>query len=80
VEIVHFIGTNASQIYPIIEKLGPQIIHLTIDKIEQAAEPLDMTKILAACPRIETLKIPSQWPFLKSTTKLNSQLFYYYKE
>jgi len=45
--------------YTLAEKLGPHILHLTIEK---TLYPLDVSRVLAVCPRLEEIFNPTEAP------------------
>jgi len=60
--MVTFDAVPASQVYPLVEKLGPGITTLdfseltgTEDSVRKTAEKINMYQVLAACPNIESL-------------------------
>jgi len=82
---VYFKEAIASQIYQLVDKLGPQITHLTIHVSRMAdwmnsLEPLDMPRVLAACPKIKILKVSSKGRLSGSTSLLKPENFANYQE
>jgi len=78
VKKITFDKVRASEIDTVVEKLGPEVTQLSME-VEHSEflgdKPFDITKVLAACPKLNTLKVKSFGPFKKSTTPLNPSYF-----
>jgi len=77
VKRVNFVKVPAPLIYSFVEKLGPEITELAINMDKQ---PLDLPKVLAACPKIEILEVFTKGSLEKSAILLTPQHFASYKE
>jgi len=82
VKKVKFNNIPATLLYQLAEKFGPEITELTIEdgKYNAREEPLDLSRVLAACPRTEFVGIFTKGPFSKSTIPLKPEHFTRYKE
>jgi len=79
VKIVHLEKVAPHQIYTLVEKLGPGITHLTIKHVDEEM-PLDVAKVLAACPTISFIDFNWEGPIIKSSNKLKPHHFANYQE
>jgi len=71
-------SANAS-IYALVDKLGPEVTQLELQiRREVHSDPLDISKVLAACPRIK--KFTTSLVFAASSVRLKPQHFKYYDE
>jgi len=70
---------SSSQIYSLVNQLGPSISYLEIEISDLVKEPLDVSRVLAACPGIQNLVIYPEGPFKRSTTNLKPEHFASYK-
>jgi len=78
VKILHLERGSASQIYALVDKLGPEITKLTFGSRRGRGiqEPtVDLSKVLSACSNIETLEFLFGWSFETSSTILKAETF-----
>jgi len=82
VKILHFDFFGSSSLfYDLVEKLGPEIIQLEIEAHKKnLSDPLDISKVLAACPNIEFFTAMGNLSFKPSSIDLTPQHFVNYKK